>query len=89
MNQLCVIIKSVNNRFHRLFTVLIITHNWFILIITVKRKGIPLSADFVVPFYMFFIGLMMVDLRPKHVALMWTYIAYFYHFVDILLYFRR
>ena len=31
---------------------------------------IPLSAHFVVPFYMFCIGLMMAELRPKHVALM-------------------
>jgi len=41
-----------------------------ILTITVKRNGIPLSAHFVGPFYMFCIGLMMVEFRPKHVALM-------------------
>jgi len=45
-------------------------HNWVILTITVKRNGIPLSAHNVVPFYMFCTGLMMADLRPKHVALM-------------------
>jgi len=31
-----------------------------------------LSAHNVVPFYMICTGLMMADLRPKHVALMWT-----------------
>jgi Flp pilus assembly protein protease CpaA len=59
------------------FTILAIIYNWFILTVTVKRHWIPLSARFVVPFYMFCIGLMMADLRPKHVALMWTDIKYF------------
>ena len=62
---------------------LVIIYNWFILTITVKRIGIPLSAHFVVPIYMFCIGLMMAELWSKHVALMWNDIAYFYHCVDI------
>jgi len=41
-----------------------------IVTIAVKRNAIPLSAHFVVPFYMFCIGLMMAELPPKHVALM-------------------
>jgi len=41
-----------------------------ILTITVKRNWIPLSAHFVLPFYMFCISPMMAELRPKHVALM-------------------
>jgi len=38
-----------------------------------------MSGHFVLPFYMFCIGLTMADLGPKHVALMCADIAYFYH----------
>jgi len=31
-----------------------------------------LSAHFIVPSYMFCIGLMMAELWPEHAALMWT-----------------
>jgi len=70
------------------FTVSVIIYNWFILTIILKRNWIQLSAHFVVPFYMFYIGLMMADLRPKHVALVWTDIAQFYSCVDIQFCFR-
>ena len=37
-----------------------------------NKVSTQLSAHFVVPFYIFCTGLMMADLRPKHVALMGT-----------------
>ena len=47
-------------------------------------KRDPIECSIYCKFYMFCIGLMMAELRPKHVALMWIDIAYI--FINVLIY---
>ena len=48
-----------------------------------SKVSTPIEWSLCSKLYMFCIGLMMAELRPKRVALMWTDFAYFDHCVDI------